>query len=48
MLRPDGTRQLISRAPNKLRSHCFVDYTVLPGSDRSPTHAWYLTPTARA
>ncbi|USQ85890.1 replication-relaxation family protein [Streptomyces phaeoluteigriseus] len=42
MLRPDGTRQLISRALNKLCSDRFVDYTVLPGSDRSPTHAWYL------
>lgn len=44
MLRPDGTRQLVSRALNKLRCDGFVDYTVLPGSDRSATHAWYLTP----
>ncbi|WP_437109441.1 replication-relaxation family protein [Streptomyces sp. enrichment culture] len=44
MLRPDGTRQLISRVLNKLRCDGFVDYTVLPGSDRSRTHAWYLTP----
>ncbi|MEU9671469.1 replication-relaxation family protein [Streptomyces bobili] len=43
MLRPNGTRQLISRALNKLCSDRFVNYTVLPGSDRSPTHAWYLT-----
>jgi hypothetical protein len=39
MLRPDGTRQLVSRALNKLRSDGFVDYTVLPGPDRSRTHA---------
>jgi hypothetical protein len=44
MLRPDGTRQLISRALNKLRADGLVDYTVLPGSDRSRTRAWYLTP----
>ncbi|WP_245873199.1 replication-relaxation family protein [Streptomyces phaeoluteigriseus] len=44
MLRPDGTRQLISRVLNKLCSDGFVAYTVLPGSDRSPTRAWYLTP----
>ncbi|MFF9221670.1 replication-relaxation family protein [Streptomyces viridosporus] len=44
MLRPDGTRQLISRALNKLRSDGFVDYTVLSGPDRSRTQAWYLTP----
>jgi hypothetical protein len=44
MLRPDGTRQLISRALNKLRSDGLVDHTVPPHADRSRTHAWYLTP----
>ncbi|MFI8169751.1 replication-relaxation family protein [Streptomyces sp. NPDC085931] len=44
MLRPDGTRQLISRALNKLRADGLVDHRVLPGSDRSRTRAWYLTP----
>ncbi|MFD5425491.1 replication-relaxation family protein [Streptomyces sp. NPDC127084] len=44
MLRPDGTRQLLSRALNTLRSRGFVDLTPLPDSGRSRTHAWYLTP----
>ena len=44
MLRPDGSRQLVSRALNKLRSTGFVDLTPLPDSGRSRTHAWYLTP----
>jgi hypothetical protein len=44
MLRPGGTRQLISRALNKLRADGLVDYTVLAGSDRSRTRVWYLTP----
>ncbi|MFG3390571.1 replication-relaxation family protein (plasmid) [Streptomyces enissocaesilis] len=44
MLRPDGTRQLMSRVLNKLRSDGFVDSTVLPNVNRSRTHAWYLTP----
>lgn len=43
MLRPDGTRQLLSRVLNKLRSDSFVDCTVLPDANRSRTHAWYLT-----
>ncbi|MGW0628486.1 replication-relaxation family protein [Streptomyces sp. NPDC002758] len=43
MLRPDGTRQLMSRVLNKLRSDGFVDYTVLPDASRSCTNAWYLT-----
>ncbi|MEU4497585.1 replication-relaxation family protein [Streptomyces sp. NPDC023998] len=43
MLRPDGTRQLLSRVLNKLRSDGFVDCTVLPDANRSRTHAWYLT-----
>ncbi|CAL9329131.1 hypothetical protein SUDANB108_00034 [Streptomyces sp. enrichment culture] len=47
ILRPDGTRQLISRAMNKLRADGLVDSTVLPGSDRSPTYAWCVT-TVRA
>ncbi|MFJ4790982.1 replication-relaxation family protein [Streptomyces sp. NPDC088794] len=44
MLRPDGSRQLVSRVLNKLRSTGFVGLTPLPGSGRSRTHAWYLTP----
>ncbi|WP_435220592.1 replication-relaxation family protein [Streptomyces sp. Tue6028] len=43
MLRPDGTRQLLSRVLNKLRSDGFADYTLLPDANRSRTHAWYLT-----
>ncbi|MEU6657284.1 replication-relaxation family protein, partial [Streptomyces sp. NPDC046900] len=43
MLRPDGTRQLLSRVLNKLRSDGFVNYTVLPDASRSRTNAWYLT-----
>ncbi|MFF3249342.1 replication-relaxation family protein [Streptomyces sp. NPDC002870] len=43
MLRPDGTRQLLSRVLNKLRSDGFVDCTVLPDANRSRTNAWYLT-----
>ncbi|MEV6297118.1 replication-relaxation family protein [Streptomyces sp. NPDC051896] len=43
MLRPDGTRQLMSRALNRLRSDGFVDCTVLPDANRTRTHAWYLT-----
>jgi len=44
MLRPGGSRQLISRVLNKLRSAGFVDLTPLQELDRSRTHAWYLTP----
>ncbi|MEV6406164.1 MULTISPECIES: replication-relaxation family protein [Streptomyces] len=44
MLRPNGSRQLVSRVLNKMRSTGFVDLTPLPDSDRSRTHAWYLTP----
>ncbi|WP_369386188.1 replication-relaxation family protein [Streptomyces sp. CG1] len=44
MLRPDGSRQLVSRVLNKLRSAGFVDLTALADSERSRTHAWYLTP----
>src|SRR4051812_19583829 len=43
MLRPAGTRQLISRVLNKRRSDGFVDCTVLPDTGRWRTHAWYLT-----
>ncbi|MFC7309000.1 replication-relaxation family protein [Streptomyces monticola] len=43
MLRPHGSRQLISRALNRLRSTGFVGLTPLPDSDRPRTHAWYLT-----
>ncbi|GHC88455.1 replication-relaxation family protein [Streptomyces flavofungini] len=43
MLRPDGSRQLLSRALNKLRTDEFVDCTVLQGPRRSRTNAWYLT-----
>ena len=44
MLRPDGSRQLLSRVLNKLRTTGFVDLTPLPDWHRSRTHAWYLTP----
>jgi hypothetical protein len=44
MLRPDSSRQLLSRVLNKLRSTGFVDLTPLLDSGRSRTHAWYLTP----
>ncbi|MEW2425892.1 replication-relaxation family protein [Streptomyces nigra] len=44
MLRPAGTRQLMSRVLNRLRSDGFVDCTVLPDANRTRTHAWYLTP----
>ncbi|MFF2217593.1 replication-relaxation family protein [Streptomyces antibioticus] len=44
MLRPDGSRQLLSRVLNKLRSTGFVGLTPLLDTDRSRTHAWYLTP----
>ncbi|MFE5190291.1 replication-relaxation family protein [Streptomyces sp. NPDC056628] len=43
MLRPAGTRQLMSRVLNRLRSDGFVDCTVLPDANRTRTHAWYLT-----
>ncbi|MET9513099.1 replication-relaxation family protein [Streptomyces flavidovirens] len=43
MLRPEGTRQLLSRVLNKLRSDGFVDCTVLPDANRSRTNVWYLT-----
>ncbi|WP_405467084.1 replication-relaxation family protein [Streptomyces canus] len=43
MLRPDSSRQLFSRVLNKLRATGFVDLTPLPDSQRSRTHAWYLT-----
>ncbi|MFK0127158.1 replication-relaxation family protein [Streptomyces nigra] len=43
MLRPDGTRQLLSRVLNRLRSDSLVDCTVLPDANRTRTHAWYLT-----
>ncbi|MER6186830.1 replication-relaxation family protein [Streptomyces sp. NPDC001652] len=44
MLRPTRSRQLVSRALNKLRSAGLVDLTPLPDLDRPRTHAWYLTP----
>ncbi|MFI9730937.1 replication-relaxation family protein [Streptomyces sp. NPDC052092] len=44
MLRPEGTRQLMSRVLNKLSSDGFANSTVLPDANRSRTHAWYLTP----
>ncbi|MFF4888028.1 replication-relaxation family protein [Streptomyces nigra] len=43
MLRPAGTRQLMSRVLNRLRSDSLVDCTVLPDANRTRTHAWYLT-----
>ncbi|MEU6071836.1 MULTISPECIES: replication-relaxation family protein [Streptomyces] len=45
MLRPGGSRQLMSRVLNSLRSDGFVDRTVLPNAyrTRTNTHAWYLT-----
>ncbi len=41
MLRPNGTRQLLSRALNTLRSTGWVNRSALPDA---PTYAWYLTP----
>ncbi|MGW2492367.1 replication-relaxation family protein [Streptomyces sp. NPDC001606] len=43
MLRPDGTRQLMSRVLNRLRSDGLVDCTVLPGASRTRANVWYLT-----
>ncbi|GGV52466.1 replication-relaxation family protein [Streptomyces spectabilis] len=44
MLRPGGSRQLLSRVLNQHRAGGFVDYAVLPQARRSSrTHAWYLT-----
>ncbi|MFI9772586.1 replication-relaxation family protein [Streptomyces sp. NPDC052415] len=44
MLRPEGSRQLISRALHQQRTAGYVDLTPLHATDRSRTHAWYLTP----
>ncbi|WAZ26947.1 replication-relaxation family protein [Streptomyces cinnabarinus] len=44
MLRPNGTRQLMSRVLNRLRSDGLVERTVLPDANRTRTNAWYLTP----
>ncbi|MET8411737.1 replication-relaxation family protein [Streptomyces sp. NPDC005195] len=44
MLRPDGSRQLMSRALNRLRSGGLADAAVLPNANRSRTRVWYLTP----
>ncbi|MBQ0850195.1 replication-relaxation family protein [Streptomyces sp. BH-SS-21] len=44
MLRPQGSRQLLSRALTRLRTDGFVDCTVLPDAKHSRTKAWYLTP----
>ncbi|MEU9736477.1 replication-relaxation family protein [Streptomyces sp. NPDC048002] len=43
MLRPDGTRQVMSRVLNRLRSDGLADRTVLPDANRTRTQAWYLT-----
>ncbi|MDQ0994772.1 replication-relaxation family protein [Streptomyces sp. V3I7] len=43
MLRPEGTRQLLSRLLNKLRADGFADFAVLPDARRSRTNVWYLT-----
>ncbi|MFF1378694.1 replication-relaxation family protein [Streptomyces sp. NPDC058308] len=43
MLRPEGTRQLISRVVARLRVEGFVDFTVLPSASRSHPRAWHLT-----
>lgn len=44
MLRPDGTRQLMPRVLNRLRSDGFVDCTVLPDANRTRTNRLCLTP----
>ncbi|MFJ8158484.1 replication-relaxation family protein [Streptomyces sp. NPDC094468] len=43
MLRPQGTRQLMSRALNRLRSAGLADRTLLQEPGRPATHAWFLT-----
>ncbi|MFD4588296.1 replication-relaxation family protein [Streptomyces sp. NPDC058434] len=43
MVRPEGSRQLLSRVLNQLRSDGYVDCTTLPDGNRDRTHAWYLT-----
>ncbi|WP_079176571.1 replication-relaxation family protein [Streptomyces sp. MUSC 14] len=43
MLRPGGTRQLLSRVLNKLRSDGFVNCSILQETHRSRTNIWYLT-----
>ncbi|WP_409239733.1 replication-relaxation family protein [Streptomyces sp. PA5.6] len=43
MLRPNGSRQLVSRALTALRAQGLVDFTVPPHAQRSRTRAWYLT-----
>ncbi|MFE7077087.1 replication-relaxation family protein [Streptomyces sp. NPDC057620] len=45
MLRPEGTRQVLSRVLNKLRADGFVDCTTLTRSQRARarTTIWYLT-----
>ncbi|MFE4703110.1 replication-relaxation family protein [Streptomyces sp. NPDC056738] len=42
MLRPDASRQTVSRPLNRLRGRGLLDHVVLPNSNR--TRAWYLTP----
>ncbi|MEY2248449.1 replication-relaxation family protein [Streptomyces sp. BF23-18] len=42
LLRPDASRQTISRPLNQLRGRGLLDHVVLPNSNR--TRAWYLTP----
>ncbi|MER6677771.1 replication-relaxation family protein [Streptomyces sp. NPDC000983] len=44
MLRPGGSRQVVSHVLHKLRAAGFTDLTPLQATDRSRTHAWYLTP----
>ncbi|GGV69809.1 hypothetical protein GCM10010277_80190 [Streptomyces longisporoflavus] len=43
MLRPAGTRQLLSRVLNRLRSEGLVACSELPHANRTRTKAWYLT-----
>ncbi|MGW6274683.1 replication-relaxation family protein [Streptomyces sp. NPDC055060] len=43
MLRPAGTRQLLSRVLNQLQSKRLLACSTLPHPNRSRTKAWYLT-----
>ncbi|MFJ5779297.1 replication-relaxation family protein [Streptomyces sp. NPDC093094] len=43
MLRPTGSRQLLSRVLNHLRAGGYTDFTVLHEANRTRTNAWYLT-----
>ncbi|MEV0254782.1 replication-relaxation family protein [Streptomyces sp. NPDC050732] len=43
MLRPNGTRQVISRVLVRLRVEGFIDFMVLPSASLARPRAWHLT-----